>query len=725
MPEKTNVKDILSRYGKKIEGQIKTSVDNNANYSQSYTEFRSEMAPEYSLYERWCLSLGSFIKIKVSEKESKELKKWLDIAHLNVEPSHAVGLALLSFLCTFFFGIVISLATMFLLTGDATDYMSNFPFLFFVMIILIAMFLFYYLKGIPQRLANKWRLKASSQMVPAILYVVVYMRHTPNLEKAIAFAADHLEPPLSLDLRKVFYNVQVGKFSTIKESLDNYLQTWKDYSPAFIESFHLIESSLFEPNDERRISTLEKALQVVLDGVYEQMLKFVHGVKSPLQNTYMLGTTLPVLGIALLPLASALLEGMLKTNHLFLLYNLLIPFIAFFLMNKFLLLRPGGYGETSLLEKNNFYPIYKSNKHYYKAILICLPLLILGLLPIIIQYTPITSLIGIPKDFTFGDIGLNFLQTENFFGFIDFNGVVKGPFGIGSLILGMLVPLSIAMFFIIAYKGKTKELIREREKTKDLENEFNNSLFQLGNRIGNGMPPEIAFGRVAESTTGLMTEDFFKRVNYNIRQMGMGVEKAIFDSNRGAIIYYPSNLIATSMRILIEASKKGLKMAAISLMSISEYVKNIQKISSRLRDILSEVVSDMRSNMTFLAPLLAGVVVGLSAMIAAILIKLRSSLNIEGANTTALGSMGDMLNIFSPEFLIPPYFLQIAVGIYLIQIVFILTKTLVTIDAGEDKLTETNQIAKNLSASIIMYLVTAFLSTLALYILASVVLAGI
>ena len=109
--------------------------------------------------------------------------------------------------------------------------------------------------------------------------------------------------------------MQVGKFSTIKESLDNYLETWKDYSPAFIESFHLIESSLFEPSNDRRIATLEKSLQVVLDGVYDQMLSFVHNVKSPIQNTYMLGTTLPVLGIALLPLASALMEGLLKSNH--------------------------------------------------------------------------------------------------------------------------------------------------------------------------------------------------------------------------------------------------------------------------------------------------------------------------------------------------------------------------------------------------------------------------
>ena len=177
-------------------------------------------------------------------------------------------------------------------------------------------------------------------MVPAILYIVVYMRHTPNLEKAISFASQHLQYPLALDFKKVFYNVEVGKFSTIKESLDDYLNTWRDYSVEFIESFHLIESSLFEPDNAKRIVTLEKSLQVVLDGVYDKMLKFSHNVRSPLTNVYMLGVVLPTLGLALLPLASAMIGDLLKWYHVLVLFNLIIPFFVFYLTDKILFLRP-------------------------------------------------------------------------------------------------------------------------------------------------------------------------------------------------------------------------------------------------------------------------------------------------------------------------------------------------------------------------------------------------
>ena len=715
--KKITVDEILEKHGARIENQIKTSNFKNKNYSKAYLKFKNEMSPEFSKYERWCHSLGSVIRLKVSEKDKSKIKKQIEAAHLNVEPWQALTLSVMGFLSVFLIGSLISLSIFFI-----NDFKS-FPVLFFFLMLVFSLFLFYFINGYPSRLANKWRLKASSQMVPAILYVVVYMRHTSNLEKAIAFASEHLQYPLSLDFKKVFYNVSVGKFSTIKESLDNYLETWREHSIEFIEAFHLIESSLFEPDNSRRILTLEKSLQVVLDGVYDKMLKFTHTVRSPLTNVYMLGVVLPTLALALLPLASAMLQGMIQWYHVFILFNLIIPFFVFYLTDKIMALRPGGYGETSLLEKNPFYFKYKSNKAYSRAFLICLPFFLLGLLPLIFQYTPIFEVMGFAKDYSFSEIGLSFLGDENVFGFIDSGTGLKGPFGVGALILGMFFPLGIALFFSIAYKDKTKELIKEREKTRQLEKEFNTSLFQLGNRMGNGMPSEVVFGKIAESSKGLMTEDFFRRVNYNIRQMGMGVEKAIFDSRRGALIYYPSDLIATSMRVLIESSKKGLKIAAVSLMSISEYVKNIHKITNRLRDMLAEVVSDMKSNMTFLAPLLSGIVVGLAAMITAILSKIDPS-QFTG-DAMGISGMGNLTDLFSVAGMIPPYYLQIAVGIYLIQIIFILTNTLVTVDSGEDKLEKTNKTGKNLIRGILLYFITAFLSTFALFILASVVLGNL
>jgi hypothetical protein len=81
--------------------------------------------------------------------------------------------------------------------------------------------------------------------------------------------------------------------------------------------------------------------------------------------------------------------------------------------------------------------------------------------------------------------------------------------------------------------------------------------------------------------------------------------------------------------------------------------------------------------------------------------------------------------VFELTKMIPPYYLQIAIGIYIIQVIFILTGTLVTIDSGEDKLEKINKTGKNLRKGILLYFFTALLATLALFILTSVVLSGL
>ncbi len=709
-----STKEILEKYSRKLESQISQDFEED---SKEYVKFKQEMIPELSRYERWAKSLGNIIKIKIAGKDRQKIQSHLDAARLNVTAEEALTLSLLSMLLIFFATILTTVSIY--LINNSIQLLLGF------LGVIASFFVFYYTYTMPKRLANIWRLQASSQMVPAILYTVVYMKHTSNLERAIHFASEHLEGPLALDFKKIFYDIEIGKFSTIKQSLEFYLETWQDYAPEFIESFHLIESSLFEPSENRRILILEKSLQVILDGVYEKMLKYSREIRSPLTNVYMLGIILPTLGLALLPLASTLLQGVLKWHHVFVIFNILIPFLVFYLTSETLLKRPGGYGESKILELNPNYPKFKSKKPWLTAFIIAFPLLILGALPFIFQINAITSLFNLKSDYFFAELSLPFLKETKLFDFIILEGKLIGPFSPFAVLFSLFIPLSIALFFSIAYKQKTRYLIKEREDTKILEEEFTNSIFQLGNRLGDGIPAEIAFGEVAQLIKSQKTHDFFSLVNQNIQQAGMSLERAVFDKKIGAIIFFPSQLIATSMKILIESVKKGLQVAANSLMAISEYVKNINKINQRLKDLLAEIISDMKSNMTFLAPLLAGIVVGLASMITSILNKLQALQQELGAGATSLANIGGIASIFDITQMIPPYFIQASIGLYIIEIVFILTSALVVLESGRDILKEKFELARNLKRALTLYLATSLISILSLTLLASIALSGL
>jgi Flp pilus assembly protein TadB len=719
--EAPSTDDILKKYGARIKKQMGSSGSSSETqkFSKSYAKFKGAMIPEFSRYEKWCKTFGNFIKMKVGEKDNTRIQKAIDIAHLNVTPGEVVVLATV-LMFGILFGGSLFFTAIWLLTGA-------FSLMFLFLVFILGIFTFFYASKAPERLAIKWRLKASSQMVPAILYIVIYMKHTSNFEKAMSFAAEHLSEPLSLDFRKIFWDVEVGRFSTIKESVDHYLERWRDYSMEFIEAFHLIESSLFEPSESRRVQVLEKSLQVILDGVYDKMLKYTHEAKAPLTNVYMLGIVLPTLALAILPLASTMLGGAIRWYHVLLIFNVIIPMMVLYMTGNVMMRRPGGYGESDLLEKNPLYPKYASNAGYWKGFFLASPLLLIGLIPFLWRYTAVPIWLGTTRDYAWSQLGLGFLGNGGIFGILtDSAGNLSGPFGSGALLLSLAIPAGIAIVFIVAAKEKTHEIIEMRNKYKDIEKEFTSSLFQLGNRIGDGSPAEIAFSKVAGSVKGTATEGFFRIVNENIGRLGMNLERALFDPRRGAVTFYPSQLVATSMKILVESAKKGLKVAARSLMAISDYVKNIKKIDARLNDLLADIISDMKSNMTFLAPLLSGIIVGLSGMITTILGSL-SAMFEGGGMGSELGAGGitGILSIFDITKMIPTYWLQIVIGVYLIQVVFILTSTLVTIKSGRDILQATAETGKNLKVTMILYTIIAAGSIIGLTVIGSVALAGL
>jgi hypothetical protein len=89
------------------------------------------------------------------------------------------------------------------------------------------------------------------------------------------------------------------------------------------------------------------------------------------------------------------------------------------------------------------------------------------------------------------------------------------------------------------------------------------------------------------------------------------------------------------------------------------------------------------------------------------------------------GGLQNILSIFDVTQMIPAYFIQISIGIYLIEIIFILTSALVTVDAGKDTLREKYETASNLNRGLFLYLATAIISTISLTLLATIALGSL
>ncbi|MFP4424561.1 MAG: hypothetical protein ACLFP2_05035 [Candidatus Woesearchaeota archaeon] len=696
---------------------IETSEDEQIDVpdrveTREYEQFKGENLPSsLTLYEKVCNQSEKILKIKPSPKKAEELQEAINTCHLSITPTGAVSFG---YLLPMMIVLVLGLPSFILL--ESLFLMGFFTFMGIAALNPLA--------NLPQYFEKKWRMQASKQMVISVFYVVTYMRHTSNLEKAIYFAAEHLSPPLSLDFKRILWNVEVEKSASIKESLDEYLEQWRGTNMEFVEAFHMIQSSLYEGYEERRLEMLDKSLDIILDGTYERMLHFAQNLKGPINALNMLGVILPILGLVILPLVVSFMDGV-YWYHIAAIYNVGIPVAVYLLGKSILVTRPGGSGDTTF----NF-----SAKQEKKLSIAGFELaldartagILVGVFFLLVGLTPIMMHI-INPDFdlslTLDPFGIQQGNVKNApYKLLDYQKEGEeliGPFGLGASLLSVCIPMGLGLGLGIYFKMQTGNVIEIRKKAKRLELEFSSALFQLGNRLGDGYPAELAFGKVADVMQDTVSGRFFSVVNMNIKKMGLGIHDAIFNPKNGAAKLYPSNLIESSMKVLIQSIRKGPLIAAQAMSNVARYVKEIHKVNERLKDLMAEIVSSMSSQVSFLTPAISGIVVGITSMITSILGRLTTQMSSMG-EMSGTGATGGLLEMFGTG--LPTYYFQIIVGIYVVQLAYILTTIMTGIDEGEDDVILNHNLGKNMIHSTLLYCVITFIVMLLFNIIASAIL---
>lgn len=701
MPADQEYQQLLETYKKRIKEELGQEVKVTPKIvSREYKQFKEEIYPKsYSLYEKACNFSEKLLKLKVDPKKAQKLQENIDLCHFQITPSGVISFSIL--------------APIILMVLGSLIFFGIFQMIFFVVFFLVGgLLLIPLLQKFPVFIGNSWRMKSSNQMIQCVFYLVTYMKHTSNLERAIEFASDHLTPPLSLDMKKILWNIETGRFSSVKESFDDYLNQWTKWDKEFVEAAHLIVSSLYETSEDRRISLLDKSLDVILTGTYEKMLHYAHNLKAPMTMLHMLGIILPILGLVILPLVVSFMGGedsspLTMAIYIAMLYNVTLPLSVFYLGKIILSKRPTGYGDTDISEQNPGLKKYRNvliplgkkleikiNPLFFSAAVFAV-LFLIGFSPLIIH--ALNPGWEVPLGENFKMLGyicppenINCELTEKI-----------GPYGIGASLFSLIAIIGIGLSLGIYFKLRSKNVYKIRQETKKLEDEFASALFQLGNRLGDGLPAEIAFAKVAQTMEGTTSGNFFSLIEKNITKLGMGIKEAIFDSKVGALAYFPSKVIESSMKVLIESVKKGPKIAAQALLSMSRYIKEIHRVNERLRDLMADTISSMKSQIKFLTPAIAGIVIGITSMITAILTKLSAQLEMFTGGEQAGMAAGGMMEIFGVG--LPTFYFQLIVGFYVIQIVYILTILANGIENGSDKLGEKFSLGQNLIRSTSLY----------------------
>jgi hypothetical protein len=424
----------------------------------------------------------------------------------------------------------------------------------------------------------------------------------------------------------------------------------------------------------------------------------------------MLGIVLPVMALVMLPLIGAFMGANIKWYHLVIMYNLMFPVLVYSLGKDMLQKRPAGTSGGD----SYTYMLAKYHKPYVKigSLKLRIPPALFGVIVFFIVALP-----GLLYFFSLSIAYASGLPNKEI------------VFSIPALLFTLDIILAAGLGTGVYFYYSVHYLIKIKHKIERIEAEFPSGVFQLANRIKEKVPAEVAFEKVARSIRKSDIGEMFWLIDYNLKKQGTDLEDAIFNPKYGAMAYYPSGIIKSAMSVLVDAAKKGPIPAAKSLFSVSKYLTSLKRVNDRLKDLLADTTSSMRMQISMFIPLITGLVVGLNMLITSILRNLGqvlTDLPVQGGDTAQMNLGTDLLSIFQFEFMIPAFVAALVVGIYIIQIVCLVSYLVNGINNGYDTIELKYLIGRNLFIAVPFFCIVAALTSIMLTNIINVVpLAGV
>ena len=637
-------------------------------YTSDYYQFLKEIKKEpRTFFEKLCWKAERVLKVKLDKKTREKMESEIRTAYLNVSAEGVVALTFLVFL----FGII-SLIPLIIFVQDPL-----FSFLYLLLIVGAAWYVFTY----PSRASRAMEVKMASDLVLAILYMVIYMRTSPNLEGALRFTADNLKGPLSWDLKKLLWDMEAGVYPSLDVALATYLAKWRDKNEEFVEAMQMLRAATGEVR-ERRLALLDEAVNVMLNGTRDKMKHYAQALQLPVMLVYAMGIMLPVIGLVMFPIVAIFMSDLVRPAFIFVGYDVLLPTFLLWYMSNILRTRPATFSQPEVSEIKDLPPLGKFRIGRNR-------------LPVVIP----AVLVALP------------------FLLVSFWGIGSTPPSQVSaqVVYSVLAIFGIGMGIGVACFLDAFQKLPVRNDIEKIEEEFGEALFQLGNQVASGRPIETAVDYAIKNMRNLKIADFFREVSVNMKKLGLTFSQAIFDEEVGAIKRYPSRLIRSVCKVIIESAGKSVKLTALTMLTLARYLKGVKMVKEEIRNLLGGTLVSMKFLATFLMPLTAGVTVTMAMVIIQILFQLSMQLSELSAYAPEMGLTGLVLWGWSAGgegIPITPAGFQLIVGIYLIETATLLAYFINRIEYGEDAIGLRAEIANILIVAIVVYLFSWFVTYL-------------
>ncbi len=533
-----------------------------------------------------------------------------------------------------------------------------------------------YLSEYPKIHARFMKIHSLGDIPEIQSYIVMSMKLVSNMERAIAFAAANSTKPLAGDLKKLIWDIHIRTFSSVDDALIAFANQWGKNSEYFKRSLHLVKSSVNEPDEAQRLITLNKSLDIVLEGTKTMMDSFSARLKTPTYVLYSIFILIPLALVALIP-AVSIVGVRIDTVTLVLIYDIVLPLATFFYSEYILLQRPATFAPPHISDRH---PELSGIRSIRKLTIAAA--LIIGTLA--------------------GASGYILVSMGNPFGIISreaMSGILPPTF---PVVWGLT---SIITIYCLGVYTPYKKI---RDGIKQIESEFADALFVLGRRISEGRSAEEAFGYASETMKGTKIGEVFADVSKNLSGIRTTLHGAIFNEEYGAFRDVYSDRIHTTMRMFTESIHKSHEAAGMAIIKLADHLKELQEVEDNIRRSLYDVTSTMRSTAMIFAPLIGGVTLALSEVIQKILLNISKEAQLLPDEFDFGGMMKEAGTGMTQS--VPHDIFLLIIGVYMVVLVIILTRFAGGIEYGGDKPQFMYDLGQMLPMSIFVFTATTIIS---------------
>ncbi|BFI73088.1 hypothetical protein YN1_0750 [Nanoarchaeota archaeon] len=622
-------------------------------------------------YEKIVRSFGKIIKVKSSNKKRLEFERINSELLLNVDIDEISSASIFLTIITILFGIFLSIL------------ISPLYILFFMLIgILVYIFVGYYYVILYYTIKTRKK----SQLIQFLILIAIKLRQNPNIEQALIYAARNIGLPLKIDLLRLLRDIYNRKYISASEALLEYAKLWENEAKFFYLGIMLIESALFDPDKDRRNYQIDKAMEDTLDELVNELYNFSREIRSTVNLISMLGITLPVMLLTVFPLASIFLSNLFPPIYLFIIFDIMIPLLSYFLINYSISTKI-----LNIFEQDDvYYLYYLKTKNVRRKVIAVISALFFAI-------------------FLFFIIALIVLR---FIANYQLSGILL------SEVFILLIGLTIG-FGSFIYYSNFKDLYKDMNK---IEGDLTSFLLSIGNALNEGYPLEKAMLYVYPKYKYSPLGKFISKMYQNLRS-GLPFYDSIFNPRVGAIMEVPSPQLKASMEILYESSKVSSIEASSVTAVISKYFILLSKVKERIKDLVAEDISQLKSLLRILSPVILGIVSAVSIMVVEILYSL--SFQIQQINqfysqsssfSSYVNSIPSMiLYLFNLNNLISPPTLLIIIGLFNELIALVIIYTLNSIENSGDRLSLYYSISKYFVTNTLLFVLFSTISSIGLY----------